>query len=82
METGIQQIKVSVIIPVYNVGNYLDRCLKSVLGQTERNIEILCIDDCSTDNSFNILKNYAKTDERIHIFKNQHNFGQDRKSVV
>ena len=76
METGIQQIKVSVIIPVYNVGNYLDRCLKSVLGQTERNIEILCIDDCSTDNSFNILKNYAKTDERIHIFKNQHNFGQ------
>lgn len=76
METGIHQIKVSVIIPVYNVGNYLDRCLKSVLGQTEKNIEILCIDDCSTDNSLSILKNYAKTDGRLHIFKNQHNLGQ------
>lgn len=71
-----EPIKVSVIIPVYNVGNYLDRCLKSVLGQTEKNIEILCIDDCSTDNSLSILKNYAKTDERLHIFKNQHNHGQ------
>lgn len=69
-------IKVSVIIPVYNVENYLDRCLKSVLDQTEKNIEILCIDDCSTDNSLNILKNYAKTDERLHIFYNQHNYGQ------
>lgn len=76
METGIQQIKVSIIIPVYNVGNYLDRCIKSILGQTEKNIEILCIDDCSTDNSLSILMNYAKTDERLHIFKNQHNFGQ------
>lgn len=69
-------IKVSVIIPVYNVENYLDRCLKSVLDQTEKNIEILCIDDCSTDNSLNILKYYAKTDERLHIFNNQHNYGQ------
>ena len=68
-------IKVSVIIPVYNVENYLDKCLKSVLDQTEKNIEILCIEDCSTDNSLNILKNYAKTDERLHIFHNQHNYG-------
>ena len=69
-------IKVSVIIPVYNVGNYLDRCLKSILEQTEKNIEILCIDDCSTDNSLSILENYAKTDGRLHIFKNQYNLGQ------
>ncbi|MDE6053590.1 MAG: glycosyltransferase, partial [Lachnospiraceae bacterium] len=40
-EKGVR-VKVSVIIPVYNVGNYLDRCLKSVLEQTEKNIEILC----------------------------------------
>lgn len=76
METGIQPIKVSVIIPVYNVGKYLDRCLESILGQTEKNIEILCIDDCSTDDSLSILKNYAKTDGRIHIFKNEQNLGQ------
>lgn len=69
-------IKVSVIIPVYNVGNYLERCLESVLGQTEKSIEILCIDDCSTDDSLSILECFGRKDKRLHIFKNEINQGQ------
>ena len=59
--------KVSVIIPVYNVENYLHECLDSVLNQTLKEIEIICIDDGSTDNSLNILKEYAKKDSRIFL---------------
>ena len=49
---------VSVIIPVYNSEKYLKRCLTSVLNQTLSNIEIICVNDCSTDSSLEILKNY------------------------
>lgn len=52
-------IKISVIIPVYNVEPYLKRCLDSVCNQTLENIEIICIDDCSTDNSAKILQEYV-----------------------
>ena len=48
--------KLSVIIPVYNVENYLRECLDSITSQTVKDIEIICIDDGSTDNSPNILK--------------------------
>lgn len=71
-----ESIKVSVIIPVYNVENYLDRCIKSVLGQTEKNIEILCIDDRSTDDSLSKLECFGRKDKRLHIFKNERNQGQ------
>lgn len=50
-------VKVSVIIPVYNVAPYLGECLDSVLQQTLKDIEIVCVDDCSTDNSSFLLKN-------------------------
>lgn len=66
-------IKISVIIPVYNVEKYLIQCLDSVINQTYKNLEIICIDDCSTDNSYSILQEYAKTDERIKIFQNEKN---------
>lgn len=59
---------VSVIIPVYNVDKYIDRCINSVLNQTFSNIEIICIDDGSTDLSLSILQNYAAKDDRIRIF--------------
>lgn len=59
--------KVSVIIPVYNVEKYLRECLDSVVNQTLQDIEIICINDGSTDNSLEILKEYAKRDERIDI---------------
>lgn len=62
---------VSIIIPVYNSEKYLDACLQSVLAQTYRNIEILLIDDGSTDRSGVICDAYAVKDTRIHVFHNQ-----------
>jgi glycosyltransferase involved in cell wall biosynthesis len=58
---------ISIIIPVYNQEKYLDRSLPSALSQTYSNIEIICINDGSTDNSLRILKNYQIRDERIKI---------------
>lgn len=66
-------LKISVVIPVYNVEKYLRECLDSLINQTYNNLEIICIDDCSKDNSFNILQEYAHVDERIRIFKNEEN---------
>lgn len=65
--------KISIIVPVYNVEIYLRECLDSIINQTLKNIEIICIDDGSTDNSLKILQEYGKKDERIKIFvqKNQ-----------
>lgn len=60
--------KVSVIIPVYNAQKYLAECIDSVLGQTFRELEIICIDDESSDSSLDILKNYAAKDERISVY--------------
>lgn len=59
---------VSVIIPVYNVEPYLRECLDSVINQTLKNIEIICINDASSDKSIDILKEYAKKDKRIRIY--------------
>lgn len=59
--------KISVIIPVYNVEKYLVECLDSVLAQTFSDIEIICIDDGSTDKSLKILRQYAARDKRIKI---------------
>lgn len=61
--------KISVIIPVYNVEQYLRKCLDSVCNQTLKDIEIICVNDCSTDNSLSILKEYAQKDKRF-IVKN------------
>lgn len=68
--------KVSVIIPVYNVEKYLRQCLDSVVNQTLTDIEIICVDDCSTDNSLSILKEYAEKDSRIKIIEQKENQGQ------
>lgn len=58
---------VSIIIPVYNTENYLKRCLDSLIYQTLENIEIICINDASKDNSLSILKEYAKKDNRVKV---------------
>lgn len=68
------EAKISVIIPVYNVEEYLARCLDSVTGQTFRDIEIICVNDGSTDESVSIAEQYAKKDRRISLI-NQENKG-------
>lgn len=59
--------KVSVLVPVYNVEKYLEQCLDSIIGQTLTDIEIICVNDGSTDSSPKILQKYAKKDKRIKI---------------
>lgn len=59
--------KVSVIIPVYNTEKYLRECLDSVINQTLKDIEIICVNDGSTDNSINILNEYKQNDSRIKV---------------
>ena len=59
--------KVSIIIPVYNVEDYLAQCLDSIINQTFTDIEIICVNDGSTDNSYNILQHYQNYDARIKI---------------
>ncbi len=59
--------KISVIIPCYNVENYLDKCIESILTQTLSDIEIICINDGSEDNSLELLNNYASSDKRFTI---------------
>ena len=60
-------IKVSVVIPVYNVEKYLPACLDSVLSQSLREIEVICIDDASPDRSGEILDDYAARDARVRV---------------
>ena len=67
--------KVSVIIPVYNTENYLIQCVESVMGQTLKDIEIICVDDGSTDSSPEILRSLKERDRRIRIFTKE-NGGQ------
>lgn len=61
----------SIIVPVYNSEKHLKECLDSLINQTYKNIEIICVNDGSTDNSLNILNEYAKKDNRIKIFSKE-----------
>lgn len=63
----MESVKVSVIIPVYNAEKYLAECIDSVIGQTLKSIEIICVDDGSADESLKILKEYEKADRRVRI---------------
>lgn len=75
---------ISIIIPVFNVEKYCDSCLESVCKQTKKNIEIVCIDDGSSDGSPEILDEYARIYENIVIVRNGQNYGSlyARKSGV
>ncbi|WP_407377218.1 glycosyltransferase family 2 protein [Methanobrevibacter sp.] len=64
-------VKISVIVPVYNVEKYLSECMDSLVNQTFEDIEIICVNDGSTDTSPEILENYAKEDRRIKIISQE-----------
>ncbi len=66
--------RVSVIIPSYNLSKYIGEAIESVLNQTYKNLELIIVDDCSTDNSVEIIQRYAKKDDRIKFFK----FGENK----
>ena len=66
--------KISVLVPIYNVEKYLPECLDSLISQTLKDIEIICINDGSTDSSLQIIKRYAKKDSRIIVI-NKKNSG-------
>ena len=66
---------ISVIIPIHNVDDFLDACLKSIVSQTYRDIEILCIDDCTLDNSVTIVKKYMRMDPRVRLINHETNRG-------
>lgn len=66
---------VSVLIAVFNSKDYIKECIDSVLNQTYTNLEIIILDDCSTDDTFNILSKIAILDKRIKIYKNEKNIG-------
>lgn len=61
-------------MPVYNSSKYLSKALESVLGQTLREIELICVDDGSTDNSVEIIENYAKKDERVRLIRQKNQY--------
>ena len=71
----MSNIKISIIIPIYNSEFFLKRCISSIINQDLKDIEIICIDDSSTDNSLNILKKLQKKHKEIIILKNQNRRG-------
>ena len=71
----MQEPKVSVIMPVYNVEEYLPQCLDSLLAQTMGDFELICVDDGSTDSSPAILEEYARRDSRLRLLRQQNKGG-------
>ena len=67
--------KISVIVPAYNSGEKIRECLDSIINQTHRDLEIILVDDCSSDDTFQIMQEYADRDSRIHIMRNKINCG-------
>ena len=67
--------KVSIIVPIYNVEKYLERCVTSILNQNYKNIEVLLIDDCATDKSGEIAKKFEQNDSRCKYIKREKNGG-------
>ena len=66
---------VSIALCTYNGERFLSKQLDSLLAQSCKNIEVIAVDDCSTDNTWNILQDYARKDQRLKPFKNEHNLG-------
>ena len=58
---------ISIVVPIYNVQKYLEKCIKSIIKQTYENLEIILVNDGSTDNSLDICKKYEKIDKMIKV---------------
>lgn len=71
---------VSICVSVFNREDTIRQCLDSILNQTYKEIEVLILDDCSTDNSWSILQEYYLKDSRIRLLKNDHNLGPARSA--
>ncbi len=70
-----QDALVSIVVPIYNTERFLNKCINSILAQTYTNIEVICVNDASPDNSLQLIKNYSKIDERIKIVTYDNNRG-------
>ena len=73
MKTGMHEEKplISVIVPVYNVGEYLQKCILSICSQSNENLQIILVDDGSTDESFAVCRKFAETDSRIILIRKE-----------
>ncbi len=73
--------KISIIVPIYNVEQYIRKCIESLMGQTYKNIEIILVDDGSKDNSYEICKEYAEKDGRIKLIHKENGGLSDARNV-
>jgi len=80
MESVKDNIKVSVVVPVYNTEKYLKECLESILNQTLEELELICVDDGSDDNSVSIIREYMKKDSRVSLIEQQHQFAGEARN--
>lgn len=72
---------ISIVVPVYNVEQYIDKCIDSIINQTYKNIEIILVDDGSTDNSGTLCDNYAQKDKRIKVVHKSNGGLSDARNV-
>lgn len=77
--SSLKSYKVSILIPVYNTEQYIERCSRSIFGQTYHNLEIIFVDDCSPDDSMDVVRRvldeYPKRKEQVRIIRHDHNLG-------
>lgn len=71
----LRRSKISIIIPVYNAADYIVQCIDSLARQSFADVEFICVDDCSTDNSLEVLQEYAKGDSRVQVIHFEQNQG-------
>jgi len=72
---NFKPMMVSVVIPCYNSSRFIDECLRSILKQTYDNLEVICVDDCSSDGTYELLAKYSNSDSRLRIAKTDENTG-------
>ena len=76
------EIKLSIVMPVYNTEKYVERCIESVLKQTYRNIELIIVDDCSPGKIKEIVKKYSNNDSRVQLISHEKNEGLFRARLT